>query len=119
MGVLSGWKEIADHLHLTVRTAQRWERLGLPVHRVSDSSCSPVVTTTDELELWMRSREVKANSSRPTINKSLLTTFTKLRESHFRTRRRTQRLLNQLNELGNEQRKILSDIRLNLTAVTM
>jgi len=60
MELLSGWKEIAEHLHLTVRTAQRWERLGLPVRRVSDSACSPVVAIPDELELWARTREVKA-----------------------------------------------------------
>ncbi len=32
---LDSWKEIADYLHLDVRTVTRWEKeKGLPVHRV-------------------------------------------------------------------------------------
>lgn len=62
MELLSGWKEIAEHLHLGVRTAQRWERLGLPVRRVSESPCSPVVAIPDELELWARTRDVKSDA---------------------------------------------------------
>lgn len=59
MELLSGWKEIASHLHLTVRTAQRWEHLGLPVRRVSESICSPVVAIPDEIELWTRTRNLR------------------------------------------------------------
>lgn len=32
---LTGWKEIAVHIGRGVRQAQRWEKLGMPVHRVS------------------------------------------------------------------------------------
>ena len=31
--MLTSWKEIASHLNCAVRTAQRWERHGLPVRR--------------------------------------------------------------------------------------
>jgi hypothetical protein len=48
---LSGWKEIANHLHQGVRTAQRWEKqLGLPVHRIKASG--PVVAFAEELNAW-------------------------------------------------------------------
>jgi hypothetical protein len=114
MELLSGWKEIAGHLHLGVRTAQRWERLGLPVRRVSDSPCSPVVAIPDELELWARTREVKADAAVLASNRFLVSRLADLRETHFRTRRKTRRLLTQLNSLGNRQRKLLSLIQLSL-----
>lgn len=33
--LLVGWKEIADHLRVSISTAKRWaRRRGLPVHRL-------------------------------------------------------------------------------------
>lgn len=61
MNLLCGWKEIAEHLHLTVRTAQRWERLGLPVRRVSNSARRPVVAIPAEMDLSARAQKVKGN----------------------------------------------------------
>jgi len=115
MELLSGWKEIAEHLHLNVRTAQRWERLGLPVRRVSDSPCSPVVAIPDELELWARTRGLKEDADLLSSNKFLVSRLTDLRETHFRTRRTTRKLLTQINSLGNEQKKLLGLIQSNLT----
>jgi hypothetical protein len=114
MELLSGWKEIADHLHLGVRTAQRWERLGLPVRRVSDSPCSPVVALPDELELWARTRDVKADAALLASNRLLVARLTELRDTQNRTRRKTRKLLAQLACLGNEQKKLIFDIRSNL-----
>lgn len=51
---LSGWKEIAAHLDVTVRTAQLAERRdGLPVHRIAGSSRSRVLADVDEVEAWL------------------------------------------------------------------
>ena len=52
--VLSGWKEIAAYLGRGVRTVQRWEILGLPVRRPNAHLRSAVLTTTAEIDLWMR-----------------------------------------------------------------
>ena len=52
--ILTGWKEIARHLHCGVRTAQRRENLGLPVRRTSYGVKSPVVAESDELDFWLR-----------------------------------------------------------------
>ena len=114
MELLSGWKEIAEHLHLTVRTAQRWEQLGLPVRRVSGSPCSPVVAIPDELELWARTRDIKEDADLLASNKFLVSRLAELRETQTRTRRRTRRLLNDMNYLGNEQQKLLLDIQAKL-----
>jgi hypothetical protein len=114
MELLSGWKEIAEHLHLTVRTAQRWEGHGLPVRRVSDSSCSPVVAICDELESWARTRDVKADAALLASNKFLVTKLTELRQTHTRTRRKTMRLLGQISFLGSEQKRLIFQIRSHL-----
>jgi len=50
--ILTGWKEIAEHLRCSVRTAQRWEGGGLPVKRVRKSPRAPVVADSDELDAW-------------------------------------------------------------------
>jgi hypothetical protein len=57
--ILTGWKEIAHHLHVGVRTAQRWELdLGMPVRRPHGRSRSTVVALDQELDLWVQSRPV-------------------------------------------------------------
>jgi hypothetical protein len=52
MKVLSGWKEIANHLRHGVRTVQRWEMFGLPIHRVGGGG--PVFAFVEEIEAWER-----------------------------------------------------------------
>src|ERR1700756_3958596 len=52
MNILNGWKEIATHLHQGVRTVQRWELMGLPIHRVGATSRSPVIAFSEELDEW-------------------------------------------------------------------
>ena len=64
MRILNGWKEIAECLHLASRTAQRWERLGLPVRRVSNSSRSPTIAFSDEIEHWARTKGQEAGCIR-------------------------------------------------------
>jgi hypothetical protein len=52
--ILSGWKEISNHIERGVRTAQRWESLlGMPVHRPALKNRSAVVAFSDELEGWL------------------------------------------------------------------
>ena len=55
--VLNSWKEVAVYLARGVRTVQRWERdLGLPVHRVRDTTHSPVFAFPSELDAWLQKR---------------------------------------------------------------
>jgi hypothetical protein len=50
---LASWKEIAEYLGVTVRTAQKWEtERGMPVRRLPGGSRGRVLVTTDELECW-------------------------------------------------------------------
>lgn len=51
---LGSWKEIAQHLGVTVRTAQKWGAVrGLPVKRAAGQK-GRVWTTTEELDRWQR-----------------------------------------------------------------
>lgn len=53
--VLNSWKDIAAHLHTSVRTAQRWEmHFGLPIHRPSGTHKGPVLAFEKELDQWIQ-----------------------------------------------------------------
>jgi hypothetical protein len=54
--ILSGWKEIAGHLRRGVRTVQRWEHFGLPVHRPAGRSRAAVFAISEEIDNWAQSR---------------------------------------------------------------
>jgi hypothetical protein len=60
MRVLSGWKEIATYLKRGVRTVQRWEHLGLPVHRPMAKDRSAVTALAHELDAWMAATPKRA-----------------------------------------------------------
>jgi len=54
LGILNGWKEIANYLGKGVRTVQRYEReLGLPIRRPAGKSTGLVIATKAELEAWV------------------------------------------------------------------
>lgn len=50
---LQSWKEVATYVGRGVRTVQRWEHLGLPVHRPGNGDRSAVFVLVAELEHWM------------------------------------------------------------------
>lgn len=52
--ILSGWKQIANHLGIGVRTAQRYEReMELPVRRPAGKFQGEVIATKAELDAWV------------------------------------------------------------------
>jgi homoaconitase/3-isopropylmalate dehydratase large subunit len=69
---LNGWKEIAGYVGRGVRTVQRWEALGLPVRRPNARLRSAVVTTAEEVDVWVgscgngRLQEARPASGAPT-----------------------------------------------------
>lgn len=67
---LTGWKEIADHIGQSVRTAQRWERqFALPVHRPSGRNTGAVFCFADEVDGWLSRTAVR---ERPYVRPVLL-----------------------------------------------
>lgn len=53
-GQLNGWKEISAYIGKGVRQAQRWEKLGMPVHRVGGMD-GVVYASRTEIDQWRRS----------------------------------------------------------------
>jgi|SRR5215472_5216845 len=52
--ILTSWKEIASRLNCAVRTAQRWERNGLPVSRPIPGRRGYVRADAELLDSWLR-----------------------------------------------------------------
>ena len=59
MRIISGWKEIADYMHHGVRTVQRWETIGLPVHRPKGGSRNAVIAFEEELDTWSQATPIR------------------------------------------------------------
>jgi hypothetical protein len=51
--MLNSWKQIAVYLNRCVRTVQRWESYGLPVHRPMEHSHSSVYALVSEIDAWL------------------------------------------------------------------
>lgn len=58
---LQSWKEVAAYVGRGVRTVQRWESFGLPVHRPSGHDKGAVFVLVAELDEWMRSAHTRVN----------------------------------------------------------
>ena len=63
MRTLTGWKEIATFLRRGVRTIQRWESLGLPVHRTKGGRSSPVFAFAEELDAWEKATPTRFSNA--------------------------------------------------------
>src|SRR5215831_20149916 len=111
MQLLSGWKEIADHLHLNVRTAQRWEKLGLPVRRPYESTCSPVIADSEELDQWATRKQTGAGKHILETSRGLMEQLSKLQSAQRRTSRQTRRLLSQIAVAQSTQRQLVRSLR--------
>ena len=62
-GRLDSWKEIAAYLNRDVTTVQRWEkREGMPVHRHVHDKIGSVYAFRAELDSWMHSRNLQAET---------------------------------------------------------
>jgi hypothetical protein len=57
---LQSWKQIAVYMGRGVRTVQRWEQFGLPVHRPSGHGKGAVFALVAEVDQWMKSAENQA-----------------------------------------------------------
>jgi hypothetical protein len=56
-GIFESWKEIAEYLHRTPKTCQRWEReLGLPIHRLDGSPKASVFAYKEEIDRWLKEK---------------------------------------------------------------
>jgi hypothetical protein len=59
--LLSGWKEISEHLRCGVRTAQRYEHAGLPITRPLPGRRSHVIADSEQLDGWLLEGSFRRN----------------------------------------------------------
>lgn len=86
--ILSGWKEIAAYLGRGVRTVQRWEKLGLPVHRPNAHLRSAVLATMEDIDHWVaKCGDGRVASSRNTQLELLTAELENLRNENVELRR--------------------------------
>ncbi len=137
IGSLNSWKEISLYLNRGVRTVQRWEReLGLPVHRIGRGPRSPVHAFPGELQKWLlragheRHEIVSQNGdgrpptdldgstgeSRVLADRSSILMRETI-ESMQAQRRRTEKLLETIENLRRRMRLHIEDQKANLKAV--
>jgi TolB-like protein len=68
---LDSWGEIAAHLHRSISTVQRWEKLeGLPVHRIAHQKLGSVYAISSELDAWYQARSHAARGPEPPASAS-------------------------------------------------
>lgn len=67
--ILCGWKSVAKHLGMGVRTVQRYERqLGLPVRRLAGRLRGAVVATKSELDAWVAASPIRETFQLPKLS---------------------------------------------------
>jgi hypothetical protein len=91
--ILSGWKEIANHLGKGVRTVQRYEReFGLPIRRPAGKSRGSVVATANELDAWVTASPIRAQFrlTHPGINTEMVEQLRRNVQEMARLRKETQ-----------------------------
>ena len=67
--VLSGWKNIARHLGMGVRTVQRYERqMGLPIRRPAGKLRGAVLATKSELDAWIAASPIRESFQLAKVN---------------------------------------------------
>jgi len=55
--LLNSWKEVSAYVGRSVRTAQRWEKYGLPVRRLSSSPRAAVVARAADIDIWVQAAQ--------------------------------------------------------------
>lgn len=90
MKPLSGWKEIAGHLHQAVRTVQRWENSGLPIHRVK-AGPSPVFAFKEELDAWRQATPMRCSEAIAQLSARVESLESKLSELERPVKQRKRR----------------------------
>lgn len=64
---LSGWKEIAAYVGKGVRQAQRWEKLGMPIHRVQGLD-GVVYALRSEIDRWRATAPEGVSFEKPDLS---------------------------------------------------
>ena len=89
---LNGWKEIGSYLGRVVRTAQRWETLGMPVHRPATKMRTAVIAFPHELDSWLVRNRPRLDSYEPSDTSASTNNIAALSEKLDRLQREASML---------------------------
>jgi hypothetical protein len=89
---LNGWKEIGSYLGRVVRTAQRWEALGMPVHRPATKKRTAVIAFPHELDSWLVRNRPRLDSYEPSDTSASTSDIAALTEKLDRLQREASML---------------------------
>ena len=103
---LSGWKNIGAHLDRGVRTVQRWEHIGLPVHRPYSHKRTGVFAISEEVDEWAKSCAIGLPERNAVAMNQLNQAILQFRE----TRAATKKLVDQLRFRRLEHQRIVDMI---------
>ena len=85
VGLLNSWKEIAAYLGRGVRTAQRWEKYGLPVRRLAPGPRASVIADAGEIDKWIHSAKSHGFEAPDPIEPALVPKVTRTPIRQFRS----------------------------------
>lgn len=91
--MLSGWKEIAQYLRCSLRSAQRYQSIGLPIKRLHPGR-GPVVAYSEDIDAWVRGLLSRSKGARTTP-----TNVMRSRELRAQVERSTEKLRKMVEEL--------------------
>lgn len=119
--ILSGWKEIAQYLRCGVRSAQRWQSMGLPVRHLHSGHRAPVVADSEEIDAWTRGGAFWRKKSLDTLanvkrSRELRTQVRRAREALQHTRDQLKKNLatSRQEELGRHSFELLRRLEIVL-----
>lgn len=69
--ILRGWKAIAQYMHCGIRSAQRYQSIGLPVKRLLWGNRARVVADSEEIDRWVHGGKDLDTPSNVTRNREL------------------------------------------------
>ena len=99
---LNGWKEIGSYLGRVVRTAQRWEMLGMPVHRPATKKRTAVIAFPHELDSWLVRNRPRLDLCEPTDTVATTTDLAALTERLDRLQREATMLAHEIERARGE-----------------
>ena len=70
---LTTWKEVANFLGKGVRTVQRWEKIGLPIHRPKTNR-NLIIADREELRRWAGLKDSTAHLADEAYYRSIIET---------------------------------------------
>jgi hypothetical protein len=116
--ILSGWKQIAGYLNSSVRTVQRWEKMGMPVVRPLPSSRGTVIAYSEQVDRWLGRLSAMQTHSAIPISERIVQRGQDFQQNLARSHMLTQQLQQTKLQMSDRMLKLKTEIDLLKKNVT-